>query len=70
MWCNSRWLVQSSEDGAFLAADGEGGVLTVMSFGAADTFIDPESAVEALNDHLGGHGAVIQVFVPCKNDLT
>jgi hypothetical protein len=70
MWCRPRWLVQSTEDGSFLAADGEGGVTTVQLFGSADAFDEPESAVEALADHLDGHGVIIQVFSPAeKNEI-
>ncbi|UQN37172.1 hypothetical protein MTR80_05575 [Alcaligenes aquatilis] len=65
MWCVPRYLVQSTEDGSFLAADGEGGVINVMALTAADPFQEPESAVEAVQDYLDGRGVVILIYVPC-----
>ncbi|MGO3890885.1 MAG: hypothetical protein ACTJHW_07915 [Paenalcaligenes sp.] len=64
MWCVPRYLVQSTEDGSFLAADGEGGVISVMSFMDADLFAEPESAAETLQGHLDGHGRVILIYIP------
>jgi hypothetical protein len=57
-------LVQSTEDGTFLAADGEGGCKFISRLTDADPFLEPESAVDAIEDHLDGHGQVIQVWVP------
>lgn len=64
MWCVPRYLVQSTEDGSFLAADGEGGVISVMALMDADLFSEPESAAESLQDHLDGHGRVILIYIP------
>lgn len=64
MWCVPRWIVQSQEDGTFLASDGEGCVVGVKALSHADTFDDPASAVEALQDHLDGCGVVIELYVP------
>lgn len=64
MFCRSAWVVQSTEDGMFLCADGQGGISFCKLFGCADVFNDPESAVEALTDHVDGFGVIIQVFIP------
>jgi len=64
MWCVPRWIVQSQDDGCFLASDGEGSVVAVRALSQADAFDDPASAVEALQDHFDGCGVVIEMYIP------
>jgi hypothetical protein len=58
------WFVQSLEDGAFLAPDGEGGVVTVQLLAQAVPFDSREAAIHAAVDHLDGQASLIQLYKP------
>ena len=66
MNCRPGFIVQSMDTFAFLRADGEGGVTDTHLFSAAMPFASPEAAIEAVEDHCGGRGAVIRVWLPEK----
>jgi len=66
MLCVPAFIVQGLDDMAFLRADGEGGVETTHLFSAAMPFRTAEQAFEAVEDHSGGRGAVVQIWVPQK----
>lgn len=64
MRCRPAFIVQSTDDFAFLRCDGEGGVDYTHLFSAATPFDNPEAAIEAVEDHFGGRAAVCRIFVP------
>lgn len=64
MECRVAFIVQSLEDMSFLRADGEGGVETCHLFSRAMPFSNAEAAFEAVEDHCGGRGAVMPVYIP------
>lgn len=64
MLCRPAYLVQSTDDFAFLRCDGEGGVDYTHLFSAASPFDTAEAAIEAVEDHCGGRGAVSRIYVP------
>lgn len=64
MECHPCWFVQSTEDGEFLAPDGEGGVVTVQMLANAVGFDTREAAIHASVDHLEGQASVTQFFLP------
>ena len=66
MRCVRRYLVQDAESGAFLAPDGEGGVVLVRMLSKAVPFQEPDAAHEAVQDHLGGCGVVVPVYQPAE----
>lgn len=66
MICRSAFIVQSTDTFAFLRADGEGGVVETYLFNAAMPFDTPDAAHEAVEDHCGGRGSVIRIWVPEK----
>ena len=71
MECRPCWYVQSLDDGAFLAPDGEGGVVTVQLLAQAVPFDTREAALHAAVDHLDGQASLIQLFklLPCEDLL-
>lgn len=71
MECRPCWYVQSLDDGAFLAPDGEGGVVTVQLLAQAVPFDTREAALHAAVDHLDGQASLIQLFklVTCEDLL-
>lgn len=64
MQCRRVYIVQSTDEFSFLRADGEGGVDYTHLFAAATPFATPEAAIEAVEDHCGGRGAVTPIWVP------
>ena len=64
MNCRPAFIVQGLDDMAFLRCDGEGGVDYTHLFSAATPFDLPEQAFEAVEDHCGGRGAVVRIWVP------
>ena len=58
------WFVQSLDDGAFLAPDGEGGVVTVQLLALAGSFDSREAAIHAAVDHLDSQASLIQLYKP------
>ena len=64
MDCRPCWFVQSVEDGAFLAPDGEGGVVNVNLQAEAVPFDNREAAVHAAVDHLDGRASLVQLYLP------
>lgn len=64
MHCVRQYLAQDAESGAFLAADGEGGVVLVRMLSRAVPFDTEEAAVNAVVDHLDGCGVVLPYYVP------
>jgi hypothetical protein len=64
MICRPAYIVQSTDDFCFLRADGEGSVDYTHLFSAATPFDTAEAAIEAVEDHCGGRGAVSRVWVP------
>jgi hypothetical protein len=64
MECRPCWYVQSVDDGAFLAPDGEGGVVPVAMLSDAVAFDSREAATHAAVDHLDGRAMLIQLFQP------
>jgi hypothetical protein len=64
MECRACWYVQSLEDGAFLAPDGEGGVITLSMLSDAVPFDTREAAIHAAVDHLDGRASLIQLYQP------
>ena len=66
MICRRAYIVQSMDTFAFLRADGEGGVVETCKLSAAMPFDDPEAAIEAVEDHCGGRGVVVPIWVPEK----
>lgn len=67
--CRRGFMVQDAEDGHFLAADGEGGILLVRMLSRAVPFSDEEAAAEAVAEHLGGCGVVVPVWVPVDSGV-
>ena len=57
-----RFYVQSTEDHAFLRADGEGGVDYAPLIVNATPFTSAEAAAEAVVDHCGGEGVVFRCY--------
>lgn len=68
--CRPGWIVQSIEDGLFLAPGRDGDVRFVTLFCEAGPFDDPASAFDACNDHFDGRASVQQVWIPeeCSNE--
>ena len=66
MLCRPAFIVQATDTFAFLRADGEGGVVETYLFSAAMPFDSPEAALDAVEDHCGGRGAVVRIWVPEK----
>lgn len=66
MLCRPAFIVQSTDTFAFLRADGEGGVVETHMFSAAMPFDHAECALEAVEDHCGGRGCVVRIWVPEK----
>ena len=66
MLCRPAFIVQSTDSFAFLRADGEGGVVETCMFNAAMPFDSAESAFEAVEDHCGGRGVVLRIWIPEK----
>lgn len=64
MDCRPCWYVQSIDDGAFLAPDGEGGVVTQSLLVNAVPFETREAAVHAAVDHFDGRASLIQFYQP------
>jgi hypothetical protein len=64
MNCRPAYIVQSTDDFCFLRADGDGGVDYTHLFAAATPFDTAEAALEAVDDHCGGRGAVSRLWVP------
>lgn len=60
MDCRLCWYVQSTEDGTFLAPDGEGGVVTFSLLADAVPFYSREAAFHAAVDHFDGKASVIR----------
>jgi hypothetical protein len=56
------WFVQSLEDAAFLAPDGEGGVVMVTMLSQAVPFDTEEAAYHAIVDHLDGQGTAVKLY--------
>jgi hypothetical protein len=71
MECRPCWYVQSLDDGAFLAPDGEGGVVTVQLLAQAVPFDTREAALHAAVDHLDGQASLSQLYklVSCEEML-
>lgn len=66
MLCRAAYLVQSTDSFAFLRADGDGGVVETCMLSAAMPFDSPDAALDAVEDHCGGRGAVVRIWVPEK----
>lgn len=66
MQCRAAFIVQGLEDMAFLRCDGEGGIDYTHLFSASTPFDSAEQAFEAVEDHCGGRGAVVRIWVPEK----
>lgn len=64
MDCRPCWYVQSLDDGAFLAPDGEGGIVMVHLLANAVPFETREAAVNAAVDHFDGQASLIQLYQP------
>ena len=64
MQCRPAYIVQATDNFAFLRADGEGGVFETFMFSAAMPFDSPEAALDAVEDHCGGRGSVTRIWVP------
>lgn len=64
MDCRPCWYVQSIDDGAFLAPDGEGGVVTQSLLTHAVPFDTREAAVHAAVDHFEGRASLTQLYRP------
>lgn len=64
MDCYPVYIIQATDDFSFLRADGEGGVDYTHLFSAASPFDTVEAAIEAVEDHCGGRGAVSRIWVP------
>lgn len=68
MDCRPCWYVQSLEDGAFLAPDGEGGVITMNMLADAVPFESREAAIHAAVDHLDGNASLIKLYLPMTSE--
>ena len=64
MDCRPCWYVQALDDGAFLAPDGEGGIVMVHLLAHAVPFETREAAVHAAVDHFDGQASLIQLYQP------
>lgn len=62
MDCRPCWYVQSIDDGAFLAPDGEGGIVLVHLLSHAVPFYTREAAIHAAVDHLEERASVVQLY--------